>query len=92
MTRYGALITRHAIRRPIDTGIEYGKPLADGWVAEFEVREAAVYCNYTPAQFAEMDWWERARCVAQYRLHRLVELHAQDAQGAAIDRESRKKR
>ncbi len=58
---------------------------------DFEVREAAVYCNYKPKEFWKLGWWERACCVAQYRLHQMVELHSSDAVNAAVEREMRKK-
>ena len=64
----------------------------EGWAPEFEIREAAVYCNYTPDGFRRLDWWERACCVAQYRLHQMVELHSSDAVNAAAEREMRKQR
>ncbi len=70
----------------METGITFGQ-FAENLVPEFEEREAAVYCHYAPLEFEGLPVEERARCVAQYRLHRLVELHAEDAVNAAIDRQ-----
>lgn len=63
-----------------------------GLVPEYEAREAAVYCNYKPKEFYELDWWEKASCVAQYRLHRIVEMHAQDAVNEVQEKEMRRLR
>lgn len=74
----------------METGIDI-EPLAEGMAPEFECREAAVYCRYTPREFwSDLDRRERAMCVAQYRLHRLIEAHGEDAVSAAVDRQSRR--
>lgn len=71
------------------TGIEYGI-LLPGLVPPFEEREAAVYCHYTPLEFRELPPDERALCIAQYRIKRMVEMHQSDAVGAEMDRMSRR--
>ncbi len=59
---------------------------------EFEEREAAVYCRYSPREFYDLPIEERARCVAQYRMHRLVETHAEDAVSRHLDLKQRTRR
>ena len=46
-----------------------------GCVSEMEAREAAIYCNYTLAEFDELPYSEKALSIAQYRLHNLIEAH-----------------
>jgi len=58
-------------------------------VPDLELRESAVYCHYTPVEFTDLPWQERAACVAQYRLHRLIEMHMQDAINEASERRMR---
>lgn len=91
MYRHGALIWLHDVGKPVDTGIEFCSDL-DGLVSDFEAREAAVYCHYTPRQFEGLAHEDRARTVAQYRLHRLVELHSDDAVNRKVDMEMAKSR
>ena len=57
-----------------------------GYVAEFELREAMVYCNLNWLQWLSVPADERAKCVAQYRLHYLVEAHSSDAARAQATR------
>lgn len=85
MERNGEPIWGHPLRRPVDTGIVYGRIWPDV-VPEFEAREAAVYCHYTPEQFGRMDYRERAKCIAQYRLRMLIDNHIQDAAAEAAER------
>jgi hypothetical protein len=74
----------------VRTGIWYESEVP-GWVPDFELREAAVFCHYTPEEFWTLHWSERAAAVAQFRLHKLVELHEQDAVSRAVERESRRR-
>ncbi len=78
------------MRRSVNTGITID-PLTEDTVPEFECREAARYCNYSPAGFWRLPREERAACVAQYRISRLIELHAQDAANAKVELESRRR-
>lgn len=48
-------------------------------VPEYEAREAAVYCHYNYTEFLELDPFERAKCVAQYREHFRIEANMSDA-------------
>lgn len=82
-------IESYGIKHPVRTGITYGV-LIDGCVPEYEEREAAVYCNYTPMAFRELPVEERARCVAQMRLHYIVTNNIEDAQNRAAEQVSRK--
>jgi len=88
--RNGIPIWEHGVKHSVRTGIEY-EPLIDGCVPEFEEREAAVYCHYSPLEFRELAVEERARTVAQYRLSRLVALHAEDAVNRKTEEVSRKR-
>ena len=91
MTRNGRDIWQYGISRPVQTGINI-EPLVDGAVPEYEAREAAVYCHYTPVAFAELPYHEKALCIAQYRISRLVELQRQDAVNTKMDIMSRQRR
>lgn len=90
MKRHGEDIRTYPLRRPISTGVGYNSIL-EACVSPFEEREAAVYCNYSPAEFYGLPLEERAACVAQYRLHWLVENHIQDAVAAAAEAAQRRK-
>jgi hypothetical protein len=48
-------------------------------VPEYEAREAMIYCNYNMLEWMQLDWTERARSVAQYRSHNLIEANVSDA-------------
>src|SRR3990167_10669323 len=87
--RDGVPIESYGIRHPVRTGITYGV-FIDGYVPEYEEREAAVYCNYTPTAFRELPVEERARCVAQFRLHHIVSNNIEDAQNRAAEQAARK--
>ncbi len=63
---------------PVSTGIVYGGNLP-GLVPEFEEREAAVFCHLNWTEWRLLDWLERAKNVAHFRLHHLVNLHKNDA-------------
>lgn len=91
MYRNGAPIWLHDVKRPVSTGIEFYSDI-DGLVSDYEANEAAVYCHYTPRQFEGLAHEDRARTVAQYRLHRLVELHSDDAVNRKVDMEMAKSR
>ena len=91
MTRHNEDIRDYPLRRPVSTGIAYGQTFP-GCVSQIEEREAAVYCHYTPLEFGGLPLEERAACVAQYRLHWLVESHIQDAVSQAAERAGRHRR
>lgn len=88
MERNGEPIWDYNLSQGVETGISYGLDL--GYVSEFEEREAAVYCNYSPVEFYGLPLEERARCVAQWRLRRLVDNHIEDAVIQAAQRKSRR--
>ena len=77
-------IESYGIKHPVRTGITYDA-LIDSCVPEYEEREAAVYCNYTPMAFRELPVEERARCVAQFRLHHIVQNNIEDAMNRAAE-------
>lgn len=65
-----------APQSPIQINIRYER---DGQeVPEYECREACVYANYNWRDWQDLDWYERAAAVGQYRMHHLIESHVQD--------------
>lgn len=91
MTRNGQPIWEHPLGHKVSTGIDFEVLLPD-CVPLFEEREAAVFCGYNPSEFRELPVEERAACVAQYRLHSLVETHSQDAVNKAEEQMMAKQR
>jgi len=57
-----------------------------GLVPEFEELEAAAYSKVSPGEWANLDYNERAKVVALYRCHFLVEAHLDAAVARAADR------
>ncbi len=91
MERNGIPIWEHPIRQSVETGITFGT-ISPEIVPEFEAREAAVFCHYRPGtEFEALSLEERARCVAQYRLHHMIENHTQDAISAEAERLSKRR-
>lgn len=50
-----------------------------GFVSEYEMREACLYVGHTWASWSELDSDERASCVAHWRMHLLIEAHVNEA-------------
>ena len=50
-----------------------------GLVPDYEMREAAVYCNYNLTEWDSLTGDEKAFCVAQYRIHNLIDAHVNEA-------------
>lgn len=90
MTRNGSPIWEHSLAHRVSTGIDYEVLLPD-CVPIFEEREAAVYCGYNPTEWRGLDVGERAACVAQYRLHYLIETHSQDAVNKAVEQQQKRR-
>lgn len=71
-----------APKPPVSVNIHYERE--DNVVPEYEQREACIYANYNWHQWVNLiDWYERAMCVAQYRLHHMIESHVQDKSNRA---------
>lgn len=51
----------------------------EGYVSEYECREACLYSGYTWPDWYNLDITERATCVAHYRMHMLIEAHVNEA-------------
>lgn len=66
-------ISKFPIRREIPINIAYQK-IHPAIVAEYEVREAAVFCNYNWSQFSLLTMEEQALCIAQFRLHNRIDM------------------
>lgn len=67
----GNPIMEMQLPQTIDAGITIES--ADGFVPEYEAREAAKYSGYTYKEWKEIHYMERAQAVAHYRLHYRVE-------------------
>ncbi len=63
-----------------------------GTVPIYEALEAAIYCGYSTARWWDVDYLERARAVAQYRMHNLIESHVQNAINRETERKSQQGR
>lgn len=77
MTREGIPIHLHPLPRTVNSGIVVGQ--ANGEVSEYDCRESCVYAHYNWMQWIELHWWERSMCVAQYRIHLLIDAHVNAA-------------
>lgn len=81
-------IRDYPIPKKYDAGILiYGE---NNMVPEYEAREAAVYCNYNWVEFQAVDPVERAKSVAQYRCHYLIESNMNNAAETASNRSANK--
>lgn len=78
MTVAGEIITAVHLPQRVKVGIEI-EPEHEGFVPEYEAREAAVFGNYNYSQWQSLSSWERAAGVAHYRMHLLVESHVNEA-------------
>lgn len=54
-------------------------PLVVGLVAEMEERDAAVFAQYDWDRWTQLTWYARAKAIAHFRLHHLIDLHRNDA-------------
>lgn len=78
MTRHGVPITEHLIPSKIDTGIGV-EQFIPGFVPLYEQLEACIFGNYNWDQWFELSHVERVYCIAQYRMHSMIERHVQQA-------------
>jgi hypothetical protein len=62
-----------------------------GLVPPYEELKAARFCLYNRREWAGLSPFERAECVAFYRLSKFEDLHVSDAQQKAAERAARKK-
>jgi hypothetical protein len=85
----GKPIQDAALPKKFDSGIVQASTM--GLVSEYEEREAAVYANYSPQEWRNLDYSERALTVAQYRCHFLIEAHMSAAAERAAERNRDKK-
>lgn len=54
-------------------------PLVAELVAEMEERDAAVFAQYDWERWTSLTWHARAKAIAHFRLHHLIDLHRNDA-------------
>lgn len=73
----------------VPTGVQY-LALLPGLVSGVEEREVSVYCRYNWREWGGLTWQERAAGVAQYRIHKLVALHQNEAVASAIKKQTGK--
>jgi hypothetical protein len=73
----GIPITEHQLPRMVETGITLESEL--GLVPEYEEREAARFYSLSMDQWNSSHPMERAKCVAHYRLHHMIEAFTQKA-------------
>jgi len=86
--RNGVPIREHFLKQKVNSGITVDS--LPGIVSEYESREACTFCNYNYMQWLELDSIERAFCVAQYRIHNLIEAHVSDAADKESERRGRR--
>ncbi len=79
----------HPLSETVETGVRYNV-LLDGLVPEMEEREASVFAQYTWEGWLGLPWQERARSIAHFRLHALIELHRNDAVSKELRRRTAK--
>lgn len=77
MTRNRTPLREYGLTQKVNAGIAIASE--HGEVPDYEAREAMIYCNYNMLEWMQIDWTERARAVAQYRTHSLIEAHVSDA-------------
>lgn len=71
-------IMEHPLSEAVETGVRYA-PLVVGLVAEMEERDAAVFAQYDWDRWIGLSWEARAKAIAHFRLHHLIDLHRNDA-------------
>jgi hypothetical protein len=92
--RNGEPIQSYPLNNQVSTGITW-QTLVPGLVAELEEREAAISCGYTWKEWLSFDLRtfegriERASGIAHYRMHKLMEMHGEDAVSRETDRRQR---
>lgn len=78
MTIAGEVITAVHLPRRIRVDIAVETPF-EGFVPEYECREAAIFGNFNWTEWNALDAYERAACIAHHRMHMLVEAHVNEA-------------
>lgn len=89
MTRNGIPIHLHPLPRVANSNITIAQ--TDGEVPEYDCREAAIYSHYNWTEWEQLHYSERAMCIAQYRIHMLIEAHVNAAAQTESKRNARKK-
>lgn len=64
--------------------------LLEGLVPEMEEREASVFAQYSWGDWRVLTWQERARSIAHFRLHHVIDLHRNDAVSSELRRRTAK--
>lgn len=59
----------------VGRGADIAYRVTAGQVSEYEIREAAAAAHIPWPTFNEMEWEERVRVVAWYRMRNLIERH-----------------
>lgn len=72
------------IQHGIDTGITFGAGMIPGMCPDYDVYAARVRVGIIEdARWEAMNWRERARIVAFYRLEKTINLHVEEARADA---------
>ena len=74
MAKDGEPIQEVPLSRALNTGISYQATLP-GLVSEVEEREAAIFNGYTWREWRDLDYFDRVRGAAHFRVHHLIQLH-----------------
>jgi hypothetical protein len=86
--RHGEPIDDVPVRQTVNTGIAIQSN--NGFVPEYEEREAAVFALIPWSEWDSLSWYERAAAVAHYRMHQTIETHVNDAVESERRRKERK--
>ena len=76
ITKKGIPIEEAPLHKTSNVGILI--PRTGNIIPEYEEREAAVYVQSNWASWLKLNWYDRAASVAQYRVHHMIETHAND--------------
>lgn len=77
MHRHGEPIDDYPLGKQLTTGIEIKSN--NGFVPEYEEREAAVFSLIPWVNWENLNWYDRAAAVAHYRMHNIIDAHINDA-------------
>lgn len=59
-------------------------------VPVYEEQEALRYANYTPTEWHDLPYQDKAFCIAHYRFSKLIALHGNDAVSDKMEQEAKK--
>lgn len=89
--REGMPIQKYPLSNQVQTGITF-RQLIPGVIAPVEEREASLANGYTWKEWLQLSRGERAEGIAHYRIHRIIEMHGEDAVSKESERRARIKK